>query len=401
MEKELKLEDIQYFSDRYKKNPKNLEIENKIKEVGILKSSIDEEKKEEFRFEFNIETPEVKIYNQLGSHQCNTYAFLRVVKDILRNHSKLDVNSLDFSSNYINFFDKFEKANALYNQLIQLNSISLEEINQKVNQYIGSFGTFHFCKEIVDKYGLVLSSEMNEVGEYYNDSLTIELLRNKVKADLVSFISMSREEKISWKGEFMYGVFEFLSKVYGNPPLHFKFQEDMMTPLQFKEKYLGDFLEDYITVTPFSKEVLYSSYSFIPDIYLNPEEIVHLPIQKMKEAIVRQLRQGISVWFSSEESTTLDYDMNILDSNFYDVYGLLEIKKLSKRERMLLDMINYDHAMCITGALVVGNEVRQFKVDNSFGNHGKFHGQLIMTDSFLENCVITVVLNKKFVSKDK
>ena len=66
---------------------------------------------------------------------------------------------------------------------------------------------------------------------------------------------------------------------------------------------------------------------------------------------------------------------------------------------MLLDMVNYDHVMCITGALVLDHEIKQLKVDNSFGNHGRFHGQLIMTPSFLENCVITVILNKNFIKE--
>ena len=400
MEKEIVLENVIDFHDRYRKDPKNLEIERKIKKFGILKSSIDEKRIDEFHFEFNIETPKVKIYDQLGSHQCNIFAFLRIVKDILRNDTKLDVDSLDFSSNYINFYDKIEKANALYNELIYLNSISLEEINRKVNHYIGNFGTFHFCKEIVNKYGLVFSNEMSEVNEHYNDSLTIELLRNKVKGDLISLVSMNLEERIFWKEEFMYGVFEFLSKIYGTPPLSFKFREEELTPLQFKEKYLGNTLDDYITVTPFTKEVLFNSYSFIPDIYLNPEILLHLPIKKVKRAIIRQLQQGISVWFSSEESTTLDYDMNILDENFYDIFNLLKIKSISKNEKMLLDMINYDHAMCITGALVLKDKIQQLKVDNSFGGHGEYHGQLIMTNSFLENCVITVVLNKHFINED-
>ncbi len=64
---------------------------------------------------------------------------------------------------------------------------------------------------------------------------------------------------------------------------------------------------------------------------------------------------------------------------------------------MVLDLINYDHAMCITGALIEENSIKQFKVDNSFGRHGNYKGQLIMTPSFLENCVITLVINKKYL----
>ncbi len=148
MEKEIKLDDIEFFYNQYQNNPKNLEIEHGIRKYGILKSSIDQQKIDEFQFQFNIETPDTKIYDQLGSHQCNIYAFFRVIKDILRNSSELDVNSLDFSANYINFYDKFEKMNVLYNELISIDSLSLEIINQKVNHYIGSYGTFIFVGKL-------------------------------------------------------------------------------------------------------------------------------------------------------------------------------------------------------------------------------------------------------------
>ena len=65
--------------------------------------------------------------------------------------------------------------------------------------------------------------------------------------------------------------------------------------------------------------------------------------------------------------------------------------------KLRLDMINYDHAMCITGALIKDKEVKQFKVDNSFGYHGRHKGHLIMTNSFFENCPITFIINKKYL----
>ncbi len=67
---------------------------------------------------------------------------------------------------------------------------------------------------------------------------------------------------------------------------------------------------------------------------------------------------------------------------------------------MSLDLIDYDHAMCITGALVEGKNIKQFKVDNSFGKHGNYKGQLIMTPSFLDNCVITTIINKKYIARN-
>lgn len=389
---------IHEFRERYNADKSNAKIEERIKRQGLVKASIND-KKSKLNFEFNIEVPETKIYNQYGSYQCNIYAFIRVVKDILRKNTDLDVNELDLSANYISFYDKLEKANTLYNELIASADLSLEEIRRKADQYIGSFGTFHFCREIVNKYGLVPTKNMPELDENYNDSLTIELLRDKIKCDALVLLNLDTEdEKRCKKKELMYEVYQFLARVYGNPPAEFEFGGDSLTPTRFKEKYLGNFLDEYVAVTSFVKETFLGSQSFVPDIYLGGEDVFELTIEEIKQIVVRQLCDGVSVWFSTEESTVFDSEDGILDNEVCDFNKLLNIKKVSKDEKLLLDLINYDHAMCITGALVEDNKVKQFKVDDSFGESGKYKGRLIMTESFFENCVIAVVVNKKYLN---
>jgi len=399
MKKEICVFDIMDFQEQYKRDKKNQMMEKKIKNLGIKKASANENEISNIRFAFNIEVPDVKIYHQFDSHQCNIYAFLRVVKDILRKNTDLDIDHLNLSANYINFYDKLEKINVLFNVLLCDDKLSYDKINDSVNRYIGSFGTFHFCREIVNKYGLVISQEMSEVNEQYDDALTIELLKDKLKADAYLLMQMDgKEDRKEKKKELMYEAFQFLSKVYGLPPICFEFRGESITPLQFKEKYLKNDLEDYVTVTSFNQETFLRSYAFIPNIYLHErEEIVHLSLKQFKDAVIRQLKDGISVWFSAEETKTLDYDDNILDDKIYALNDLLNIKNLSKNQKIALDMINYDHAMCITGALVQEGNVVQFKVDNSFGRHGKYKGQLIMTNSFFENCVITGVIHRKYL----
>lgn len=394
---ELKMEDIFYFQEKYSENKENKNIENKIKTLGLKKASIQNSKKYEFKF--NIEVPEVKIYNQQDSVQCNIYAFLRVVKDILRKNSDLKVENMDFSSTYIGFYDKLEKANVLYNTLIECPDLSIDTINTQVNRYIGNYGTFHFCAEIVDKYGLVPTPYMREVNENYNHSLTFELLKDKIKGDALSLLSLkTKEERKNKKKELLYEVYTFLAKIYGNPPTTFMFQGKEMTPLSFKNQYIGDSLDDYVTVTSLEKEAFLESYSFVPCVYLKRnEQILYVSTSKMREAVLSQLKDNISVWFSSEETTMLDYDENILDDKMYNFSNLLHIKNVSKNKKILLDMIGYDHAMCITGVLMEEGEVKQFKVDNSFGLHGKYNGRLIMTPSFFENGVLTCIINKKYL----
>lgn len=399
MKSEIALEDIDYFQKKYRENMENISIEKRIKELGIKRGSIRNQGSDILKFEFNIEVPDVKIYNQYNSYQCNIYAFLRVVKDILRKNTDLNVSELDLSSNYIHFFDQLEKSNSLYNDLIDCECLSLEKINAKVNQYIGSFGTFHFCREIVNKYGLVLTENMQEVNDCYDDFLVVELLKNKIKCDAVALIeARSKDDKIRMKKKLLYEVYQFLSKVYGEPPTSFEFHEKMVTPIQFKNTYIQNILDEYITVTSFSKKSFFDSYSFIPNLYLNAsEKILSLPDEHITNAIICQLRDGVSVWFSAEVSTILDYDLNILDDQLYRFHELFNIKNVSKNHQIHLDLIQYDHAMCITGALVEGKVVKQFKVDNSLGEHGKYKGHLIMTPSFLKNRVITTIIHKKYL----
>lgn len=398
MEKEITLDDIKSFQDRYNSDDRNKQIENEIVTLGLRKACLTN--KDNYEFKFNIEVPRVKIYNQFDSNQCNIYASLRMIKDILRQNSNLAVDFLDISANYIEFYDKLEKVNTYYEELINCKSLSIGFINSNINKYIGSYGTFYFCKKIIDKYGIVPSKDMKEVDENYDDNLTIELLKNKLKTDSLALKGIKNmEEKKKIKQELIYEAYQFLSKIYGNPPTEFYIKKDKFTPKQFKEKYLQNKLDDYVTTTLLPKDVLFESFSFVPSMYLeNEEEILTITKEKMQEAIIKQLQAGISVWFSAEESTTLDSLNGVLDYNAYDFNRLLNIKDINKNDKMKLDIINYDHAMCITGALVINNQIIQYKVDNNFGNIGRFKGNLIMTPSFLENCVITAIINKKYLN---
>ena len=92
-----------------------------------------------------------------------------------------------------------------------------------------------------------------------------------------------------------------------------------------------------------------------------------------------------------------NYRDGILDNEAYGFSRILDIPDLTAQQKLTLGVTTYDHAMCITGALTKNNIAEQFRVDNSFGQRGKYGGQMLMTSSFLENSVITLVINRKFL----
>jgi len=393
MNKEIELKDIINFKNLYESNKDNLINEAKIKDLGLRKASFNNKLKD-YEFKFNIEVPDCAIYNQHNSMQCNIYAFLRVVKDIMRKRGFSDIH---LSANYIAFFDKLEKINTLYNELINDSNLDINSIRDKVDRYIGNYGTFHFALEIVNKYGFVPLTEMADVDEQFDGNLAIKLLRDKIKVDALTLLSLNIKDRKIKKKELMQEAYNFLAKIYGNPPLQFNFLGENLTPLQFKEKMIGNELDNFVAITTCNLDSFYESNEYIPNVYLKDnEKIIEVSLNEQRELIIRQLKDGVSVWFSCEESLTLDYDDNILDNKLYDFNKLLHIKEVSRREKLLLDIINYDHAMAITGANMENEIVTQFKIDNSFGLHGQFKGRLIMTPEFLNNYVITCIIDKRY-----
>lgn len=399
MLEEIKLGDIKKFQEKYINNNENEKIQESIMKDGLEKACFNKELQEKYKYRFNIQIPEIKMYNQKNGYECNIYAFLRMIKSIMKKDNSISTRNLDLSATYIDFYDKLEKVNTFYNELLKDDEITLDLINQMANRYIGAFGTFNFCKKIINKYGLVPSKYMPDVTDNYNANLMIELLRNKVKADATILLNKTIEEKQALKEVLVGEAYTFLSKVLGNPPITIEYKKEKITPLEFRNKYLKTSLDEYVTLTMYDKNVLYDSYSFIPSVYLKDDEkILTLHENKIVDAVIKQLKDGIGVWFSSEESTTLDYNSNILDDNVFNYKKMLNIKEIPNKQKLQLDLINYDHAMCITGALVKNKKVKQFKVDNSFGYHGKYKGHLIMTDNFFKSCVITLIINKKYLN---
>ena len=65
---------------------------------------------------FNIEIKDNEVYDQKGSLLCWVYAGINMLKNELKCVLENEVN---FSVNYISFFDRYEKLDRLYDKIIE------------------------------------------------------------------------------------------------------------------------------------------------------------------------------------------------------------------------------------------------------------------------------------------
>lgn len=392
MDHEITLSDIEIFHHCYLEDKENKNITEKISKKGIDQACLDKKRVKTFSYDFNLFIKEVKLPNQEATCTCNIYAFLRFLKSIMIQEKK----DIDLSQSYLTFFDKLEKINQFYLSILKEKELDKEKSLSYANRYIGSFGTFHFVRELVNKYGFVPKKAMPDYNDKIDAALFNELLKDKVMGDALELLAFNGDKK-ALKEKWMKSSYLFLARILGNPPTNFVYKGKAYTPSEFKEEYLSTNLEEYIAVTTHQKSALLNSDAFIPSCYLKEEEIFKYDQSRVEKAILKQLKDGIAVWFSAEESTTLDYQSGILDTKVYRYQELLKIPEISKKDALLLGMIGYDHAMCITGVKKENDKIIQYKVDNSFGKVGKFHGHLIMSQEFFERDVIITILNQKYL----
>lgn len=86
-----------------------------------------------------------------------------------------------------------------------------------------------------------------------------------------------------------------------------------------------------------------------------------------------------------------------LDKNLYDYKRMLGIEILSKNDKVKFNDITYQHSMFIEGVRIEKNKTVVWKVKNSYGEKYNQKGYFVMTDSYFDDFVIMIQINKKYV----
>lgn len=349
------------------------------------------------------------------------FAALNTMRHSLQ--AEFKIKDFELSQNYTNFWDKFEKSNYFYENVLKTADLPIGD--RKVDFLMTTpqqdGGQWDMLCALIEKYGIVPKSVMPET---YNSEKSSELnsvLNLKLRKDAVALRQLvadgvSATDIQVKKDAMLTEVYRMLTYALGAVPTEFDFEyrdddknyhiDRNLIPQTFYEKYVGWQLADYVSIINSPTDDKPYNHLYTVEMLGNVvggREVRHLnlDIDTFKQLAIKQLQAGESVWFGSDVGQSSDRKLGIMDTEIYQQAEMLDIDlSISKGQRLDYGESLMTHAMVITGVDLVEGQPTKWKVENSWGDKVGTKGYFVMSDSWFDEFVYQIVINKRFLPEN-
>lgn len=419
---EITKEFLQNSREKFYKDRANRVAQRAAVNNGLVEASVDRVEDERNRHTFNIELKEKEIRNQKQSGRCWMFAALNLMEYKLCR--KYNLKGFELSKNYTLFFDKLERCNYFLDSIIRTLDEDLDGrlVSHILTDPMGDGGQWDMIKNIIKKYGLVPSYAMKEsvnssATANLNNYLT-KILRMYAKNLRDSYKEEKDLEKLKkMQEEYMKKIYDVLSISLGTPPEKFDFEvrnedeeficDKNLTPQEFLKKHVEVNLDDYISLinAPTKDKPYFKSYTvdFLGNVMeLDKVRYVNVPVEVMKEGILKQLKDGEPVWFGCDVAQFFYRKGANLDLSTLKIFDLLNVEyDLSKEERLDYKESLMTHAMVFVGCDYdeENKKINRYKVENSWGKDAGDRGYLVMSDEWFDEYMYQALINKKYLDE--
>lgn len=419
---EITKEFLQNSREKFYKDRANRVAQRAAVNNGLVEASVDRVEDERNRHTFNIELKEKEIRNQKQSGRCWMFAALNLMEYKLCR--KYNLKGFELSKNYTLFFDKLERCNYFLDSIIRTLDEDLDGrlVSHILTDPMGDGGQWDMIKNIIKKYGLVPSYAMKEsvnssATANLNNCLT-KILRMYAKNLRDSYKKEKDLEKLKkMQEEYMKKIFDVLSISLGTPPEKFDFEvrnedeefisDKNLTPQEFLKKHVEVNLDDYISLinAPTKDKPYFKSYTvdFLGNVMeLDKVRYVNVPVEVMKDGILKQLKDGEPVWFGCDVAQFFYRKGANLDLSTLKIFDLLNVEyDLSKEERLDYKESLMTHAMVFVGCDYdeENKKINRYKVENSWGKDAGDRGYLVMSDEWFDEYMYQALINKKYLDE--
>ena len=407
--------------NNYKKDDKNTIIRHALVKNSLytVAASQDEIKEMDFNFDINIKT--LPAANQKASGRCWLFAATNVCREVIA--KKLNLANFELSQSYLAFYDRLEKSNYLLEAVIELIDKDYDDrtLAFLLQNGVGDGGQWDMFVSLANKYGLCPKNVYPETNTSSATRETAQLINfsiRKFASDAKAlYLEKGLEAVRKEKDNVLNKIYFLLVNAYGLPPEKFDFEytdkdgnyhiEKGFGALSFKDKYLGDSLNDYVSLinAPTKDKAFGKTYTiqYLGNV-VGGKQVTHLNVtmDRMKELILKQLKDDRIVWFGSDVGFYRENDEGVWDDTRFDLntpFGL--DLKMNKGESLDYHASQMNHAMCITGVSFKEGIPSKWKIENSWGKDRAKDGYYMMSASWFDQFVYQAVVDKKYLNKDE
>ena len=371
---------------------------------------------------FSIDVKTGKVANQMQSGRCWMFAALNTFRHKIFN--QFNLKDFELSQNYTFFWDKYEKANYFYENILatadeELGSRKVAFLLQTPQQ---DGGQWDMVVSIFEKYGVVPKTAMPESKNSSNSRDLNNYLNKKLRKDAITLRQMAADKKSedeiqAVKAEMLQDVYNFLATSLGTPPETFDFEyrdEDKeyhidrdLTPKSFYDKYVGLDLNDYVSIinAPTADKPYNKSYTveMLGNVVGGKDvKYLNLDMDAFKKLAIAQLEQGESVWFGCDVGQSSTRDSGIMALDAYDMNDLFDTDfEMTKAQRLDFGESLMTHAMVLTGVDLVDGKSTKWKVENSWGEKPGNNGFFVASDAWMDQYTYQIVVRKDLLTSEQ
>ena len=369
---------------------------------------------------FSIETPKQSIHNQRSSGRCWMYSSFNVMRANFARHHK-DTMRVEYSHDYLFFWDQLEKANLMLQGVIDCADKPIDD--QRVQFFfhhpITDGGTFCGAADLAEKYGLVPIEVQPETYSAERTSRMSQLLSSKLREQGLELRKMVADGKSKnaikqRKTEMLGEIYGMLSLALGEPiksfDYAFKNKEGKTvtpvrtyTPLEFyRETQGGPINGTFIMAMNDPRREYYKTYEVEWDRHTydgHNWRYINLPMEDIAQMAIASLKDSTKLYSSYDVGKQLNRSNGYLSLNNYD-YGTLfgTTFGMNKADRIATFDSGSTHAMTLTAVDLDSNgKPVKWKVENSWGADSGHKGYIIMTNEWFNEFAFRLVVDKKYV----
>ena len=369
---------------------------------------------------FSIETPKQSIHDQKSSGRCWMFSGLNVLRaDFAKRHQ--DTLAVEFSHDYLFFYDQLEKANLMLQGVIDHASKPMDDTRVQFffHHPINDGGTFCGVADLAPKYGLVPKGVQPETYSADNTSRMARIVSSKLREyglELRDMVNSKTSKKAvqARKTEMLADIYRMLCMTLGEPVKEFTYahknkdgkqvgEPRKYTPKQFYEETVGRQLNGtFIMVMNDPRRPYYKTYEVEYDRHTYDGtnwKYLNLPMKDIEQLAIAQLKDGRKLYSSYDVGKQFDRKRGYLDTENYDYGALFGTEfKMDKAQRIATFDSGSTHAMTLTAVdLDKDGNPMKWKVENSWGPASGVGGCLIMTNRWFEEYMFRLVVDKQYV----